>query len=257
MKTLLSVIVLITGWFAKQADHTEKITLPAFKSGETLKYSLHYGFFDGGIAYLNIDEKTVDGRRMFHAKAFARTSGITDKIYKVRDMYECYMDPETCLPIKSIRNVKEGNYRQYNEVVYNLDEQKAISQRSGEHKVPMDIQDIVSSFYYARNSLFANLKAGQVIAMNTFFDDRIYPLKIRFRGDETIESRFGKINCLRFSPEVEPGRVFDTKDDLDVWISNDENYIPIRIQLNLFVGSVKCDLVEYAGLQKNLKKSED
>ncbi len=180
-----------------------------------------------------------------HAKALAKTSGLTDKLFKVRDLYECYLDPETCTPIKSIRNVNEGKYKFYNEVEYNVSDKKAVSQKTGEHSVPENIQDIVSSFYFARNSLFKDLKKGQVLTINTFFDDKIYPLKIRFKGHETLKTPFGKINCLKFSPEVEPGRVFDTKDDLEVWISNDKNYIPVLIRLNLIVGSVKCELIDY------------
>ena len=59
---------------------------------------------------------------------------------------------------------------------------------------------------------------------------------------------FCKISCLKFNPIVEPGRVFDTPDDMEIWISNDSNKIPVKIKLNLFVGSVNCDLVQYSGL---------
>lgn len=254
MKILFIVLALFTGSLIKKPDIAEIQSPSAFKSGETLKYRLHYGFIDGGLAFLNIEEKIFEGQKVFHAKAYAQTAGMADKLFKVKDIYECYMDAETCRPIKSIKNVKEGNYKQYNEVYYNFTENKAVSKRTGEHAIPENIQDFVSSFYYARNSLFKNLKKGQVISINTFFDDKIYPLKICYKGKETIDSKFGKINCLKFSPEVEPGRVFTTKDDLIVWISNDENLVPVRIQMNLVVGSVKCDLIACEGLKKNFKK---
>ncbi len=232
----------------KNPDNTEIAFPSAFKAGEKLKYRLHYGFIEGGHAYLSLEEKQLNGQKVLHAKALAKTSGLTDKLFKVRDLYECYLDPETCTPIKSIRNVNEGKYKFYNEVEYNVADNKAVSQKTGEHIVPDNIQDIVSSFYYARNSLFKDLKKGQVLTINTFFDDKIYPLKIRFNGHETLKTPFGKIKCLKFSPEVEPGRVFDTKDDLEVWISNDKNFIPVLIRLNLIVGSVKCELIDYEGL---------
>lgn len=253
MKVLFIILVFFTSFLNKKPDIAEISSTSAFKSGETLKYRLHYGIIDGGLAFLNIEEKVFEGKKVFHAKAYAKTSGMADKLFKVKDIYECYMDLETCRPIKSIKNIKEGNYKQYNEVYYNFPANMAISKRTGEHAIPENIQDVVSSFYYARNSLFKNLIKGQVIPLNTFFDDKIYPLKIRFIGIEVIESEFGKINCLKFSPEVEPGRVFTTKDDLVIWISNDENLVPIRIQMNLIVGSVKCDLVAYEGLRKDLK----
>ena len=76
-------------------------------------------------------------------------------------------------------------------------------------------------------------------------------LDIRFYGTETIKTKFGKVNCLKFSPLVEPGRIFDSPDDVTIWVSNDNNKIPIRIQFNLIIGSVKCDLVEYENLKNN------
>ena len=74
------------------------------------------------------------------------------------------------------------------------------------------------------------------------------------KGLETIKTKLGKINCFKFSPVVEVGRVFDTEDDLSIWISNDNNFIPVRVQFDLFIGSLKCDLIEYSGLKNNFAK---
>lgn len=253
MKTIILTIISFFVFSAfTSIENVQLNEISAFKSGETLKYRLHYGFIDGGLAFLNIEEKTLNGRKVFHAKAFARTAGIADKLFNVRDLYECYFDAQTCTPLKSVRNITEGKYKLYNEVDYFVAEKKAHSQKTGEHKVPENIQDFVSAFYFARNTLFSNIKTGDIITINTFFDDKIYPLKIRYRGIETISCNYGKIKCMKFSPEVEPGRVFDTKDDLDIWISADINKVPVRIQMNLAVGSVKCDLVESTGLIKSL-----
>mgnify|MGYP001576045723 FL=1 len=115
-------------------------------------------------------------------------------------------------------------------------------------KVPKGIQDMLSSFYFARNINYDNAKPGDEFELNTFLDDEIFPLKIRFAGRETIENDLGTFRCLKFNPVVQEGRVFNPEKDLTVWLSDDKNHIPITIEAKLFVGSAKMDLTAYSGL---------
>jgi hypothetical protein len=111
------------------------------------------------------------------------------------------------------------------------------------------IFDIISAFYYARRVSFKNLKPGDIVQFKTFFDDREFLLEVKFRGIEVIKTSLGKFRCMKFNPLVEPGRVFDTENDVTFWVSDDKNFIPIRMQMNLMVGSFKTDLIEYKGLK--------
>jgi hypothetical protein len=221
----------------------------AFKDGEFLQYLVHYGFINGGYAMLKLTEFEMNNKKYFHAVASGYSTGIADKLFKVRDIYETFIDQESDLPIKAIRNISEGNYKFYDEVLFNRRENYVISKRKGKVKVSEKTMDMLSAFYYARNNCFNNLKLGDVITLETFFEDTIFVLQIRYKGTETIKTDFGKINCLKFSPVVEPGRIFDTPDDVTIWISNDKNLIPVRVQFDLFVGSVKADLVKYSNLK--------
>lgn len=250
MKTLFALfgLSIVINTFGSIQTKNNDLKTNSFKAGESLKYQMSYGFIDAGVATLELNETKYAGKSFYHARAIAKTSGVTDKLYNVRDVYETVFDAQTGLPIKSIRNVKEGNYKAYEEVIYYQRSGKAVSTIKGEVSIPNRIHDMVSSFYFLRNNLFENIKVGDTIKMQTFFDNKVYPLQIRYKGIETIKTKHGKISCLKFNPIVEPGRVFDTPDDMEIWISNDENKIPIRVQLNLFVGSVKCDLIEYSGL---------
>jgi hypothetical protein len=158
---------------------------------------------------------------------------------------------ETGLPIKAIRNISEGTYKYYDEILFNRKENTVISKRKGKVSISENTMDILSAFYYARNNYFKNLKQGDIISLETYFDDGLFTLQIRYKGTETIKTNLGKINCLKFSPVVEPGRIFDTPDDVTIWISNDNNFIPVRIQFDLLVGSIKADLIKYENLKHN------
>jgi len=226
-------------------------TKPAFGSGEELRYILNFGIIRGGQAVLSVNEASFQGRQAYHLVASAHTSGVADRIFRVRNIYSSFIDPQTGLPFMAIRDIREGRYRYYNEVRFNhdADSTRINSQRSGQKSVRANIHDILSAFYMARNKLFNdNLQVGDVIEITTFFPDEEFPLQIRYRGIETINTRFGRVECYKFSPVTEVGRAFKTDDDMHIWITRDQNRIPVRIRFNLVVGSFTCELEEFTGL---------
>jgi len=226
----------------------------AFKGGEMLKYQIYYGFINGGEAVLQVNELMYENKPAYHLYLNGRTVGIANTLYNVNDTYESYTDPATHWPYFSIRNIHEGRYRHYSTQVWDhwsrSDSSIVISSKTGKVVVVKGCQDILSSVYYLRNKMLTHppLKPDQIITVDTYFTDEKYPLIVRFKGYETIKTRFGKVMCMKFMPVVITGRVFKTKDDMTIWFSNDANLVPIRVRFEIFVGSVYCDLIEYKGL---------
>ncbi len=248
---LILAIVGIFSFFNKTFAQ-KPLSRPAYGHGEELHYVMSYGFMTGGRGVLSVKDTTLNGKIVQHIVGSAHTVGLADAVYKIRDKYESFVDVKTDLPIKSIRNIKEGRYRYYNEVLFEHgpDSTRLVSQRSGNKTVAPNIYDIVSAFYIARKKHFNDsLAKGQVIEIVTYFSDKEYPLRIRFKGIETINTKFGKLECYKFSPVTEVGRSFKTEDDMHVWITRDLNRIPVRIKFNLVVGSFTCDLEQFRGLQ--------
>ncbi len=230
---------------------------PPFREGERLTFLLHYGILNGGMGTLEVKRSTLDGKPVYHAVARATTIGLADKLYKVEDVYESFMDPATGLPVKAIRNIREGKYRYYNETFFLRDSNQVYSQKSGYHATPRGIMDMVSALYLLRETNRSSLRKGDTIKLVTYFADEIYPLHVRYRGKETIKTKLGEFKCLVFAPVTEPGRVFKTEDDMLMWFTDDPNFIPIRIQFDMWVGSMKVDLVEYIGLKYDLSSRID
>lgn len=219
-------------------------------SGEKLVYVAHFGWINAGEAVFTISDSVFEGQELYHAVAKAYTIGVADKIFEVRDVYESFFRPENNQTYLAIRSINEGRYSYYNEVRYNYEDKKVLSQKSGEHDVPENIIDMLGAFYYFRESMIDRIKnIGDELILDTYFADELFPLKMRYVGNEKIRTKLGKFDSMKFSPVVEPGRIFDSEDDVTIWISKDENYIPLRIRIDLIIGSIKCDLVEYSGLQ--------
>ena len=115
-----------------------------------------------------------------------------------------------------------------------------------------NIQDMVSTFYYLRNYPTINkLKVGESVSIDMFFDEETTKFRLKFIGREDIDTKFGVIPTMIFRPLVQSGRVFKEQEALTVWISDDDNKVPIRIQASLTVGSIKADLDGFKGLKNS------
>lgn len=258
MKTFLQTGAFVLMMLVLSSFNTPVKKTNSYGPGEFLEYSLNYGFIKGGKGILSVKDTLMNGVKLNHVVAKGETVGLADALFSVRDRYESYINPANDLPMKSVRSIKEGRYNYYDEVTYNHDSSYVVSKLKGNQPVPSRIQDILSAFYYARNFKFNdNLKKDEVIEIMTYFSNELFPLRIRFRGIETVDTKFGDVQCYRFSPVTEKGRAFATEDDMHVWISRDDNHIPVRIQFDLTVGSFNCVLENYRNLKNpftSLKK---
>ncbi len=251
-KILISFIsvLLLCGFTTDDPHKLKRTEHKAFQTGEKLVFTLGYGFISAGEAIMSVEDTVLEGKQVLHLVTEGKTVGLADLIYKVRDVYESFIDPETDMPVKAIRNIKEGGYRYYNEVIYNRDSSTVTSSRSGVKPVPEDILDIISAFYYARNHYFnENMKVGDVISFDTYFSDKLFALDIQYVGDEEVRTRFGKVKCYKFIPVTEVGRAFKSKEGMFMWITRDENRIPVKVKFELVAGSFVCNLESFQGLK--------
>jgi len=222
----------------------------AYEIGEILKYEISFGIIKGGEAAMVIDLVQNGPQWVYHVTANAYTTGLINKMATIKDVYESYIDVESGFPIKSIRNIHESKYENYNEVLFDRKRAKVLSLKTGEHDVPNNLQDMLSAFYFCRRALFNNIgKTTDVMELNTWFDDELFTIKIKFKKYEQVKLNFGKINCMLFQPVIEKGSTFKKEDDFKIYITNDNNFIPVRIRAKLNYGSVKVDLIEYSGLK--------
>lgn len=228
----------------------KKIDNKAFKPGEKLIYRLTYGFMDAGEATLSVDEtdKMVRGRKLWRVRGIGKTISAFEWFYKVNDRYESYIDSEGLFPWLFVRRVDEGGYLINQDYTFYQHQNKVDNGAGKKFDVPNMVQDMISSFYYARTIDYSKAKVGDKFMVNIFLDDELYPTQIKFLGKEVVKTRTGKYRCLKFAPVVQEGRVFNSEEDLTIWITDDGNKIPIMAKANLKVGSMKMHLVRWEGL---------
>ncbi|MDL5512981.1 DUF3108 domain-containing protein [Arenibacter sp. M-2] len=271
MKKICIVLVLIFGFTinsqVQQLENEGEVHLPennentsAFKIGEWLKFRIHYGFLNASYATLQVKSHELDGVPVYHVVGNGKTTGFASIFFKVDDTYESYFDKKDGKPYKFIRKIDEGGYTKDIEV--NFDHEKDIAVLNDKKKdkkfnftIQEGIQDLVSAFYFLRNNYkVEELVEGKSIELNLLYDDDgVFKFKLKYLGKEVLRTKYGKVECLKFRPYVQSGRVFKEQESLSLWVSNDDNRIPIRIQAELSVGSIKADLDGYNGLKHQFK----
>jgi len=226
----------------------------AFIRGERLKFKAYYDSFvtgkvTAGLATIEVkfEDKKIDGRSTFHIVAEGKSKGAFNFFYKVNDRFESFMDAEYLVPWNFIRNTQEGSLSTEDEVRFNQYSGNYSSRKSNKLMKP-GTRDILSAFFYCRTLDFSNLKMGERFPVNFLLDDSVYISLIEFAGREDVTTDIGKFHCLKFKPMVATGNVFSQPYPMEIWVSDDQNRIPILIKSAIVVGSVKLELLEYKGL---------
>ena len=226
----------------------------AFKSGEWLKFRMSYSnFFNAGFSTIEVKETKNSNKDAFHIIGTGKSTGLVSLFFKVKDDYQTFIYKDNLKPYRFIRKIDEGGYTKDKEITfdYNTNEATVKNNKSNtetKHPINDEIQDILSSLYFLRSQKLNTLKVGDEIELPMFFDQEIHNFKLLFLGEEVIKTKFGKVSSLAFRPMVQAGRVFKEQESVTVWISNDDNKIPLRIKASLAVGSLRADLDAFKGL---------
>lgn len=250
---MIKNILFITALLLTTLTFSQEKQTPVFKGGEWLKFKMSYsGFLKAGEAELSLKEKTLNGKKVLHATGKGRTSDVVGWFFKVRDNYQSYFDVNTGKPYLFKRNIDEGGYKKNKTITFDYAKKQAkvkdILHKKDTAVSIGNIQDMISTFYFLRKYDTSKMKKGEEIKVDMFFDEKTYPFKLRLLGFETLKTKFGKVKTMIFRPIVQSGRVFKAKESVKMWITADDNKIPIKMQADLAVGSLRAELSAYKGL---------
>lgn len=239
-----------------------------FQHGERLTYKIYYNWNFVWLAAGEVTFKVTDEGKQYHYRAQGETYDSYEWFFKANDTYESWVDKNTLLPNYSERTVNEGDYHIFEKISFNQAGRKMTVWRAPkrgetetktEHAVQDCVHDVLSSLYHLRNIDFASRTSGAEEPFRIFMDQEEFPLKMRYQGKEERKKihGMGRYKTLRFQPQVIAGNVFSESAKMTVWVSDDQNRIPVLIESPVSVGSVKMVLKEYWGLKYDFKAKVD
>ena len=251
----IAILFLITGNRLQTGNEFCGLTNTAFQNQETINYNVYYSvigiYINAGNATFSANYEKYGNKPVYHIVGLGNSNPSYDFIFKVRDRYESFIDTTNLLPQKFIRSIDEGGYRQTENVTFNNQNNTATSLK-GTIQTPSCVQDVLSAIYYARNVDYNKYKPNDKIPFSMFLDNNIYGLYIKYLGKERIKTRYGTFNAIKFKPLLLKGTIFDGGEKMTVWVTDDENHLPVRIESPIAVGSIKVDMMGFGKLRHPL-----
>jgi len=238
-----------------------KIENKAFQKGEKLVYKVYYDSFVTGEVVagectfeIQKDTRVIAKRNTMHIIVNGVTKGAFNLFFKVKDRYETFLDEEAILPWLFIRRVDEGgvtikqdvNFNHYNNTTQFKNLKRDYTNVSS---VPPGTQDILSAIYYFRTFDFSNSKEGDGYPIHFTLDDTVYTTKVFYMGKEVKKTSMGTFKTFKIKPMVLTGNVFKDPFPMIVWVTDDENKIPLLVKSEILVGSVYAELISYKGVR--------
>ncbi len=234
-----------------------------FKTGEKLKYTVQYNlnfiWFNAGEVIFRVDTITnKKGIRFYHFISTGRSLPSYDWIFKVRDKYEAITFYSSLKPIFFVRNTSEGSTKIINKYHFKYKQKKIYAQIHHFDSIPYNKTltikncpyDALSSAYLLRSINLTKFGKNKKITLNMVIDGKIFPITIKYLKKETIKiNDTTLVKSLKFSTPTIKGSIFSGKDDIYVWISDDKNKIPIKIEASILVGKVVVFLNKYQNLK--------
>jgi len=223
-----------------------------YNVGEYAAYKIYFGPINVGYAELEVKEITsVNNIPSFHIIGKGRTAPFFDWVFKVRDVYETFIDTTTLLPLVFNRQVREGSHSINQHYNFNHSNDYVVTKDSV-FNIPILTQDMLSAFFYART-----FKKDSVINRGSFYvpifmDDENYFLEIKYLRNEVIDTKWGKIDCMVFKPKMQEGRIFEDGEEMKIWITDDKNHLLLRVETKIGPGLIKAVLHEYKQLKYSL-----
>ena len=213
-----------------------------FGEGEDLVFTIRYGLINAGEATLEIPNMAVlDSVECYHIVSMARTNKAFDRIFKVRDKHESFMDSELLISRRFVKHLREGRFKKDMTIDFDQKNHVAIYKDKQVPIVP-NTHDFLTALYYIR-TLAA--RPGQAVAMANHTDGKNYPIYVKFISRERVSVPAGDFDCIVVEPVLETSSIFENKGKLTIWLTDDSVRMPVMLRSQVIVGAFEAVLKEY------------
>ncbi|MCB5250798.1 MAG: DUF3108 domain-containing protein [Candidatus Cloacimonadales bacterium] len=233
--------------------------LQAFQNDEKLSFDIKYGFITAGHASLELHETTYNGRPVWEISSNASTNSFFDNFYKVRDKINSIWDKERHVSYVFSKNLHEGKYKQkrthtyYPNAGYTIYAKYSFKEKKfyeEKFTIPKNTQDIFSAFYYTRQH---DLNVGDTLQISVTTDGKSYNALVCVLQREKIKTIFGEIDCLKIQPDLIGESIFKQSGNIYIWLTDDDEKIPVLLESKVIFGSFKAVLVKAENVKLQTK----
>ncbi len=253
MKRLLYILsaAFVFSSFAPQSSQP-------IKSGEKLVFAGSYNMSGlmTQLAQVTMSTETVTTAKnsYLHLNCELSTYSKWDSFFKIRDIYESYVNPANLKPSLYKRSIDEGGYTKKEKYVFkgNTVNSTVKKRKKPETQKTFTIggstQDVVSLLYKVRTMDFSKFKVGQTQSLMIVFDEKQIPVTLKYMGKETVSAgNLGKKECYKLSIGAKTDALRG-KDKNLIWLTADAKKVPTLLKFSIPVGTGQLALTSATGI---------
>jgi hypothetical protein len=244
----ISVLVLMLlaaplGAFAQDGSVEIRSELPAavpFGIGERLDYRVKFGPIKVGRAYMQVvGIETIAGWPTYHLQSLVEGSTF---FYKLEDKQESWLDVYQLASRRYVQDSHQGDYKRYRD--YRLDLENLVYERKdGEtDSIPAGALDDASFVYFVRS---IPLEVGETYEWNRYFLWDRNPVILKVLRREKVKVPAGQFSTIVVRPIIKTKGLFSEGGEAEIYITDDDRRLPVKLVTKLTVGSVILELTEY------------
>lgn len=233
--------------------------------GEKLVYTASYNMSglltDIAQVKMETTEVKTSKNTLMRLKCTATTYKKWDNFFKIRDLYESYVNPKTLTPYLYKRDISEGGYYKFMQYKYNHKAQlvrslKRKKRKDGKTwdenknvKIGASTKDIVSTLYHIRNLDIHKANPGDQQNFTVLFDNKEVTIIVKYIGKETIDSKIGTKECYKLAISMRGNDILKGDNSNLLWLSADDNKIPVYAKFKIPVGNGELKINSATGLK--------
>lgn len=228
-----------------------------FKSGEYARYGAYYNWHfiwvQSGEVEFRADTLKYKQQQAWHLKAVGKTLKAYDLLFCLRDTFETYSNYNTFKPIYSLRVMNHAKQNSVHQYWFDSASGKIEAQIKQDKKpvyhasLPAldNTYDLLATAYDFRKFDFDKLFVGQKVPYRMLIDRQVADLFFRYLGKENVKTRNGKTyRCHKVSVYLLKGDFFPEGEYMKIWFTDDKNHLPVQVESEILMGSVKALLLE-------------
>ncbi len=270
MRKITGIIFISFALFTTQIQAQCKVNNKQFQAGEELTYDLYfkYGLINtkAGVSSLRTVAEKYNNRDVYKLSLVAKSSGMANKVFSLNDTLSSYVTKDLS-PLAFVKNAKEGKEHTLENMTYTYHSGgvKVHTKRVKNGELRFDetieskacVYDLVSVVFYARTLDFSKMKKGDEAKVDFISGKKKAYMIIAYEGIETVKANDDRsYSCIKLVLSVLNANQLafeDKKEAMRVYITNDDNRMPVRLDSKLNFGSTRAILKKYKGNKYTVK----
>lgn len=238
-----------------------KTIAPGEKLVFTASYNMSGLMTDIAQVKMETSEVKTSKSTLMRLKCTAATYKKWDNFFKIRDLYESYVNPKTLTPYLYKRDISEGGYYKFMQYKYNHKAQlvkslKRKKRKDGKTwdenktvKISPSTRDLVTTLYYIRNLDIHKATIGDQQNFTVLFDNKETVITVKYVGKETISTNIGKKECYKLALSIKGSDILKGSNSNLLWLTADANKVPVYAKFKIPVGNGELKIVSATGLK--------